>query len=95
MPMPNGGRTESKATTLWAVNELAGTLPKLLQDKIRLSRYYTRTTDSITIQAQTQRSRSANAADNQKKMYEEVLKMYDEAVPGDSSPENARKYKLV
>lgn len=74
---------------------MVGILPKILHGKIRGSRYYTKNTDSITIQAQTQRSRAANAVDNQQKLFDEVLKIYEETVPSESDPEKAKKYKQV
>lgn len=88
-------KTETKATTLWRVGDVVGILPKILHGKIRGSRYYTKNTDSITIQAQTQRSRAANAVDNQQKLFDEVLKIYEETVPSESDPEKAKKYKQV
>lgn len=77
-------RTESKATTSWTVAELSSMLPKLLHSRIRESRYYSRGSDSLSFQAQTQRSRDANARENRKKLYEEIMKLYSETVPGAS-----------
>ncbi|CAK7221519.1 hypothetical protein SEUCBS140593_004597 [Sporothrix eucalyptigena] len=88
-------KTETKATTSWAIYELAGLVPVLLRPGLRSSRYYTKATDSLTIQAQTQRSRSANTEANREKLFEELVALYEAIVPGESRPETAAKYKAV
>lgn len=88
-------KTETKATTSWPVGELAGTMPALLRAGLRTSRYYTKTTDSLTIQAQTQRSRTANTEANRQKLFEELVALYETTVPGEARPETATKYKAV
>ena len=88
-------KTETKATTAWPVTELMATLPTLLRHTVRTSRYYTRASDSLTIQAQEQRSRSVNAETNRQKLYDELVALYEAAVPGESRPETATKYKQV
>ncbi|KAM7204293.1 meiotically up-regulated gene 82 protein [Naviculisporaceae sp. PSN 640] len=88
-------RTETKATTTWPVSQLMGILPKLLHPSIRSSKYYTKTTDSITMQAQAHRSRSANMEDNRQKLYQEIQEIYQKVVPGESSPDKARKYEAL
>lgn len=88
-------KTETKATTTWAVGELAGIVPLLIRPRLRMSRYYTKANDSFTIQAQEQRSRTANAEANRVKLYEELLTLYEASVPGESQPETATKYKAV
>lgn len=88
-------KTETKATTSWPVGELIGTLPALLRDRLRTSRHYTKATDSLTIQAQAQRSRTANAEANREKLFEELVALYEATVPGEARPETAAKYKAV
>jgi peptidyl-tRNA hydrolase ICT1 len=88
-------RTESKATTVWSVPELSRSLPSLVKSVLRTSRYYSRRNDTITIQAQTQRSRSANRDENHKKLSEELLRLYRERVPGETSEKKAKKYKAL
>ncbi|KAL1899196.1 hypothetical protein Sste5346_003118 [Sporothrix stenoceras] len=88
-------KTETKATTVWAVHELMGALPTLLRDRIRTSRYYTKATDSLTIQAQAERSRTANAEANREKLFEELVALYEATVPGEARPEKVAKYKAV
>ncbi|OAA59165.1 Peptide chain release factor class I/class II [Niveomyces insectorum RCEF 264] len=88
-------KTESKATTAWPVAELLGVVPKLLHAALRSSRYYAKTNDSLVLQAQTQRSRGANADQNRRKLYEELLRMYEATVPGEASPETRDKYEAV
>lgn len=88
-------RTESKATTVWNVNELIKTLPKLMHAPLRASKYYTSRNDSITIQAQTQRSRSANTDENHQKLAEELQKIYKITVPGTTSDAKMKKYEAL
>ncbi|CAK7272502.1 hypothetical protein SEPCBS57363_005163 [Sporothrix epigloea] len=88
-------KTETKATTTWAVGELAGMVPLLIRPRLRMSRYYTKANDSFTIHAQEQRSRTANAEANRVKLYEELVALYEASVPGESRPETATKYKAV
>lgn len=59
---------------------------------VRASKYYTSRSDSLTIQAQTHRSRSSNSEENMQKLAEEVQRIYHEAVPGESDPEKAKKH---
>ncbi|KAI4869946.1 hypothetical protein F4820DRAFT_344391 [Hypoxylon rubiginosum] len=88
-------KTESKATTVWSVEELSKSLPKLMCSALRTSRYYAKGNDSITIQAQTQRSRSANNEENHQKLAEELQKIYGEHVPGTTSSEKIQKYEAL
>ncbi|KAI1455100.1 hypothetical protein F4805DRAFT_460034 [Annulohypoxylon moriforme] len=86
-------KTESKATTVWPIEELSNGLPKLIRLALRSSRYYAKRSDSITIQAQTQRNRSANTEENHHKLAEELLKMYKEHVPGETNSEAVKKHE--
>lgn len=86
-------RTESKATTVWSIEELSKSLPKLMRLALRTSKYYSKRNDSITIQAQTQRSRSANTDENHQKLMEELQKIYRERIPGTTSSETIKKYE--
>ncbi|KAI0179690.1 peptidyl-tRNA hydrolase domain-containing protein [Hypoxylon sp. FL1284] len=86
-------KTESKATTVWSIEELSKSLPKLMRLALRTSRYYAKGNDSITIQAQTQRSRSANHEENHKKLVEELQKMYKQHVPQATSSEKVKKHE--
>ncbi|KAI1654384.1 hypothetical protein F4813DRAFT_370642 [Daldinia decipiens] len=88
-------KTESKATTVWSIEELSKGLPKLVRLALRSSKYYSKRNDSITIQAQTQRSRSANTDDNHLKLVEELQKIYREQVPGTTSSEKIKKYEAL
>ncbi|KAK0625277.1 hypothetical protein B0T17DRAFT_491805 [Bombardia bombarda] len=88
-------KTESKATTSWPVSQLVSFLPKLLHADIRESKYYSKRSDCISIQAQTQRSRTANTDENHQKLFEELQSLYEKAVPGESSPDKARKYEAL
>lgn len=88
-------KTESKATTVWSVEELSKSLPKLVRSALRSSKYYSKRNDSITIQAQTQRNRSANTDENHLKLVEELQKIYKENVPGETSSEKIKKYEAL
>ena len=88
-------RTESKATTSWPLNSLLPSLPKLLHASLRASKYYTSRTDSLSFQAQESRSRADNADDNRAKLTEEVLRVYEALVPGETRPDKAKKFAKV
>lgn len=88
-------RTETKATTAWPVQELKTMLPKLMHPALRTSRYYTSRTDSLTIQAQTQRSRTANTGENQEKLIQEIHRIYRETVPQVTSAKKNQKYEAL
>ncbi|KAI2631106.1 hypothetical protein GGS21DRAFT_491730 [Xylaria nigripes] len=88
-------KTETKATTVWAVDELSKGLPKLICRALRLSRYYATRTDSITIQAQTQRSRAANTDENRQKLIEELHRIYQEQVPAATSAGKIKKHEAI
>jgi peptidyl-tRNA hydrolase ICT1 len=62
---------------------------------LRASRFYTSRNDSITIQAQTQRSRTANTDENVQKLVEEIRRIYRETVPGVTSDKKVKKYEAL
>lgn len=95
MNSTNVHRTESKATTFWTVGELSSGLPSLVRSALRSSKYYAKGSDSLTIQAQTQRSRTGNTDDNRQKLVEEILTLYKERVPGVTSQEKIRKHEAL
>ncbi|CAJ2509590.1 Uu.00g146160.m01.CDS01 [Anthostomella pinea] len=88
-------KTETKATTVWSVDELSKSLPKLVHSALRTSKYYSGRTDSIQIQAQTQRSKAANTDENYEKLAEELRKIYKERVPGSTSDKKVKKYEAL
>ncbi|KAI1112392.1 hypothetical protein F5Y14DRAFT_271647 [Nemania sp. NC0429] len=88
-------KTESKATSVWPVGELSKGLPKLIRSALRSSRYYSMRNDAITIQAQTQRSRTANTAENHQKLVEELRRIYQERVPSATSSEKIKKHEAI
>lgn len=77
------------------MSELSQGLPSLLRAALRTSKYYARRNDSITVQAQTQRSRTANEEENRRKLVEEILRMYKERVPGVTSQEKKKKHEAL
>ncbi|KAI0554767.1 hypothetical protein F4679DRAFT_579109 [Xylaria curta] len=88
-------KTETKATSVWPVAELSKVLPKLMCSALRLSRYYTVGNDSITIQSQTQRSRTANTEESRHKLVKEINRIYQEQVPGATSEKKIKKHEAV
>lgn len=72
-----------------------GVLPTLLHPGLRESKYYSRRSDCLSIQAQTQRSRSANTEENHQKLFEELEELYRKTVPGETSPDKAKKYEAL
>ena len=47
------------------------------------------------MQAQTGRSRTLNAEENQQKLWEELQRIYKERVPNESSPGKQKKYEAA
>ncbi|KAJ2975686.1 hypothetical protein NUW58_g8285 [Xylaria curta] len=88
-------KTETKATSIWPVDELSKGFPKLMRSALRSSRYYTMRSDSIIIQAQTQRSKTANTEENRRKLTEEVHRLYHEKVPGATSEKTIKKHEAM
>ncbi|KAK0611542.1 hypothetical protein B0T14DRAFT_330856 [Immersiella caudata] len=88
-------KTETKATTTWPVKQLMTILPSLLHEGIRSSKYYSQRSDSISIQAQTQRSRTANRDENHQKLFEELQALYRSTIPGETSADKTRKYEAL
>ena len=68
-------------------------LPKHLHPSIRASKYYTAGSDSWTFHAQAQRSRTANADENRRKLTDEVMRIYHELTPNETSSEKKKKYR--
>jgi hypothetical protein len=94
-PTLTNKRTETKATTAYPVQQLYSMLPKLLYPSVRKSKYYTSANDSLTFQAQDSRSRDANAQDNRRKLTEELVRIYKEAVPAETSSEKKKKHQEI
>ncbi|KAI0389083.1 hypothetical protein F5Y17DRAFT_156077 [Xylariaceae sp. FL0594] len=88
-------KTESKATSVWSVTELSQGLPKLVREGLRSSRYYSMRNDSITIQAQTHRSRTVNMDENRRKLLDELQRIYRERVPGTTSEAKREKHQAI
>ncbi|KAK4179352.1 hypothetical protein QBC36DRAFT_77329 [Triangularia setosa] len=88
-------KTETKATTTWPVPQLLSRLPKLLHAGVRESKYFSKRSDSLVFQAQTQRSRTANAEDNRQKLFDELQTLYEDTVPNATRPEKAAKYEAL
>jgi len=70
-------------------------LPKVLHSKLRSSAYYSKGSGAVSFQAQTQRSRNANVEENRRKLFEEIVRVYKETVPGESSPDKAKKHEAM
>ncbi|KAH9905897.1 hypothetical protein F4778DRAFT_779285 [Xylariomycetidae sp. FL2044] len=88
-------KTESKATTVWSVEELSKCLPKLLHSAVRTLRYYVRSSDSIVVQAQTTRSKSSNAEENRTKLAAELVGLYNTHVPGPTGDKTIKRIHML
>lgn len=64
----------------------------MLRSSLRGSKYYAERSDSISLAAQTSRSRTANAEENHQKLFDEIRRLYDERVPSETSSEKRQKY---
>lgn len=62
---------------------------------MRSSKYYVKRSDSILVQAQTQRSRGANTDENRAKLAEEIEQMYKDLVPGITSSDTKKKHAAM
>lgn len=67
----------------------------MLHAGVRQSKYYSMRNDSLTFQAQTQRSRAANEEENREKLYKELEELYRTTVPGETSSEKTKKYAAL
>lgn len=88
-------RTETKAISVYPVKDILAAIPPLLHPSLRLSQYYTAGNDSLTFQAQTHRSRTANAEENRKKLVSEITQIYERKVPAETGNDKHAKYKEV
>ncbi|KAM0525473.1 hypothetical protein ACHAPE_000178 [Trichoderma viride] len=88
-------KTETKAITVYPVNELLGVLPKFLHPAVQSSKYYTAGNDSLTFAAQTHRSRSANLDENRRKLIDEVMSIYRDMTPAETSSDKKKKFQEV
>lgn len=86
-------RTETKAITVYPVKELLAVLPPALHSAVRSSRYHTANNDSLTFQAQSHRSRTANLEENGRKLVDEITRIYNENIPAETSKEKKEKHK--
>lgn len=91
----NKPRTETKAISVYSVKDILAVIPPILHPSIRLSPYYTAGSDSLTFQAQTHRSRTANADENRQKLIAVIAQLYDEKVPAETGGDKHAKYKEV
>lgn len=77
------------------MKELLGVLPKFLHSAVRSSKYYTAGNDSLTFSAQTHRSRSANLDENKRKLIDEVMSIYRDMTPAETSSDKKKKFQEV
>ncbi|OAQ99633.1 hypothetical protein LLEC1_06756 [Akanthomyces lecanii] len=88
-------RTETKAISVFPVKDILAVTPSILHPSIRMSPYYTAGSDSLTFQAQTHRSRTANADENRQKLAAVIAQLYEEKVPAETGSDKHAKYKEV
>lgn len=75
------------------MKDLLAVLPKYLHSAVRSSKYYTAGNDSLTFAAQTHRSKSANLDENKRKLIDEVMGIYRELTPAETSSEKKKKHQ--
>ncbi|EGX96656.1 peptidyl-tRNA hydrolase domain protein [Cordyceps militaris CM01] len=88
-------RTETKAISVFPVKDILAVIPPILHPTVRMSPYYTAGSDALTFQAQSHRSRTANADENRKKLASVITQLYDEKVPAETGSDKHAKYKEV
>ncbi|KAL7951511.1 hypothetical protein V8C42DRAFT_304294 [Trichoderma barbatum] len=88
-------KTETKAVTVYPVKDLLAVLPKYLHPAVRSSKYYTAGNDSLTFSAQTHRSKTANLDENKRKLIDEVMGIYREMTPAETSSEKKKKHQDI
>ncbi|KAH0529518.1 hypothetical protein TsFJ059_004253 [Trichoderma semiorbis] len=88
-------KTETKAVTVYPVKDLLAVLPKYLHSAVRSSKYYTAGNDSLTFAAQTHRSKSANLDENKRKLIDEVMGIYRDLTPAETSSEKKKKHQEI
>ncbi|KAK0384404.1 hypothetical protein NLU13_8491 [Sarocladium strictum] len=88
-------KTETKAITMYPCKDLLALLPKHLHPAVRQSKYYTAGSDSWTFQAQEHRSRTANVDENRRKLTAEVMRIYHEMTPNETSSEKRKKHREI
>ncbi|PFH57520.1 hypothetical protein XA68_14906 [Ophiocordyceps unilateralis] len=91
----NVNKTETKAVTAFSAKELLSMLPKYLQPGVRASKYYTAAKDCLTFHAQSHRSRTANAEENRTKLVDELLRLYRDTIPAETSSEKRKKHENI
>ncbi len=62
---------------------------------MRASRFCNVREDSLALQAQTERSRTANLAENRIKLANELRRIYKETIPGETSKETVEKHEVL
>ncbi|KAL3426273.1 peptidyl-tRNA hydrolase domain-containing protein [Phlyctema vagabunda] len=88
-------KTSSKATTRWPMEKLEQHLPRLIRSEIRKSTYYARNSNSILIACDEAREQSKNQATTHQKLASEIMAICKKVIPGETSPEQAKKVKLL
>ncbi|KAJ6790402.1 hypothetical protein PWT90_10463 [Aphanocladium album] len=88
-------KTETKAISVFPVKDILAVIPPILHPSIRMSPYYTASSDALTFQAQSHRSRTANAEENRNKLAAIIAQLYDEKVPAETGSDKHAKYKEV
>lgn len=75
------------------MKDLLAVLPKYLHSAVRSSKYYIAGNDSLTFAAQTHRSKSANLDENKRKLIDEVMGIYRDLTPAETSSEKKKKHQ--
>lgn len=85
----------SKAQLRVSLDQLLPLLPTVLHDGIRDSTYYAGKTNSLLIQSDESRKQTANKDTCYRKLNDLVMQVYNNTVPGETSPEQKEKVKKL
>jgi hypothetical protein len=88
-------RTDSKATTAWDLYALYPHVPKVLHQGLRESRYYVSSSDSLKIHSDSSRGQSENKAETHQRLFDEILRIYKQRVPGITPPEQLKRIEQL
>lgn len=88
-------RVNSKATLRLPLRELLPHVPNLLHNQIKASPYYAQKSDTLVIQADSNRKQSDNVDACYAKLQGLILTAGRSGIKGETSPEQAEKVKRL
>ncbi|KAL9638294.1 MAG: hypothetical protein Q9204_001553 [Flavoplaca sp. TL-2023a] len=91
----NVNKVNSKATLRLPLRELLPSVPNLLHNQIKASPYYAQKSDTLVIQADSNRKQSDNVDACYAKLQDLILTAGRSSIKGETSPEQAEKVKRL